>query len=337
MRWRTELGPWVVRPRPAGVWLAVYASVWLATAGRGMGLGDVVLAPLLGLVLGWLGWGSSLVGLAPGFLGGAMVGVALIATGRAKRRSRIPHGPFMLAGALLGVFAGQPLWTHIWSSSASADAPRTASTSHRYEDDLSQSRYSSNRPNGRPHKQRRTSHRKRRESMTTHVLPAAVAGERGSRGRRRRRAGVVIAAYTAVAVVAAAGVGYALWTASGTGSGEAKAKSAVALTVSAGTASAQLYPGASGDVVFSLTNPNPYNVSLTGWSGATVTSTSDTVGCPASNFTINAGSITPTTITGSNGTGTVTVTNGITMVSAAPNACQGVTVTVNATLTGIQA
>jgi leader peptidase (prepilin peptidase)/N-methyltransferase len=103
--------PIVVAVASAGVWLAVYGGVWLATAGRGMGLGDVVLAPLLGLVLGWLGWGSSLVGLAGGFVLGAVVGVTLIAAGRAGRRSRVPHGPFMLAGAALGLFVGQPLWS----------------------------------------------------------------------------------------------------------------------------------------------------------------------------------------------------------------------------------
>jgi len=104
-------GPVVVAAASAAAWLSVYGGVWLVTSGRGMGLGDVVLAPLLGLVLGWLGWGSSLVGLAGGLAGGAVVGVALIATGRAGRRSRVPHGPFMLAGAALGLFAGQPLWT----------------------------------------------------------------------------------------------------------------------------------------------------------------------------------------------------------------------------------
>ena len=80
------------------------------TAGRGMGLGDVALAPLLGLTLGWLGWGASLTGLLGGFVLGALVGLLLMAVGRAGRRSRVPHGPFMLAGAALGLFAGQPLW-----------------------------------------------------------------------------------------------------------------------------------------------------------------------------------------------------------------------------------
>lgn len=92
------------------VWFGVYGGVWLATAGRGMGLGDVALAPVLGLALGWLGWGPSLVGLMGGFVIGSLVGVVLIAAGKARARAKVPHGPFLLSGALLGMFLGQTLW-----------------------------------------------------------------------------------------------------------------------------------------------------------------------------------------------------------------------------------
>ena len=92
------------------LWLAVYGGIWLATSGRGMGLGDVALAPVLGLALGWLGWGASAVGLMGGFVIGALVGVVLIASKRAGARSKVPHGPFLLSGAALGLFAGEPLW-----------------------------------------------------------------------------------------------------------------------------------------------------------------------------------------------------------------------------------
>jgi leader peptidase (prepilin peptidase)/N-methyltransferase len=95
------------------VWLAVYALIWLTTLGRGIGLGDVKLSGLLGLLLGWLGWGPSLVGLFAGFVVGSAVGVVLLASGRAGRRTKIAHGPFMFAGAALAVFAGEPL-SHVW-------------------------------------------------------------------------------------------------------------------------------------------------------------------------------------------------------------------------------
>lgn len=75
----------------------------------GMGFGDVKLAGLLGLYLSWLGWGAWAVGAFAAFLLGGVSGIALMAAGRAGRKSAIPFGPFMLAGALLAVLAGQAL------------------------------------------------------------------------------------------------------------------------------------------------------------------------------------------------------------------------------------
>lgn len=102
--------PVVVALLSATAWLGLYGTLWFGTGGRGMGLGDVVLAPTLGLTLGWLGWGASLVGLLGGFAIGAFVGVLLMATGKAGRRSQIPYGPSMLAGAALGIFLGPAIW-----------------------------------------------------------------------------------------------------------------------------------------------------------------------------------------------------------------------------------
>jgi leader peptidase (prepilin peptidase) / N-methyltransferase len=93
-----------------GIWLAVYAALWSGTRGRGMGLGDVKLSGLLGLLLGWLGWGPSVLGLFGGFAVGSVIGLVLIASGRLDRRTPVPHGPFMLVGAALGAFAGGSLW-----------------------------------------------------------------------------------------------------------------------------------------------------------------------------------------------------------------------------------
>jgi leader peptidase (prepilin peptidase)/N-methyltransferase len=74
-----------------------------------MGFGDVKLALLLGLYLGFLGWQFLAVGAFAGFLLGGVVGAVLLAAGRATRKTRIPFGPSMLAGALLAVFAGAPV------------------------------------------------------------------------------------------------------------------------------------------------------------------------------------------------------------------------------------
>ncbi|HMA46261.1 MAG TPA: prepilin peptidase, partial [Frankiaceae bacterium] len=68
----------------------------------GMGYGDVKLAGLLGLTLGWLGWGAVLLGLVAGVGCGGLAALGVLALRRAQRRTRIPYGPFLLAGALAG-------------------------------------------------------------------------------------------------------------------------------------------------------------------------------------------------------------------------------------------
>jgi leader peptidase (prepilin peptidase)/N-methyltransferase len=76
---------------------------------KGMGFGDVKLAGVLGLYLGWLGYGVLVVGAFGGVVLGGVVGVALLASKRAGRKSAVPYGPFMVAGALVAVFAGAQL------------------------------------------------------------------------------------------------------------------------------------------------------------------------------------------------------------------------------------
>ncbi|HEV8424083.1 MAG TPA: prepilin peptidase [Actinomycetes bacterium] len=73
---------------------------------RGMGLGDVKLAPTLGLTLGWLSWGTVAVGVFAGFLLGGLAGLAAIMVLGLTRKSLLPFGPWLVTGALLGVLAG---------------------------------------------------------------------------------------------------------------------------------------------------------------------------------------------------------------------------------------
>ena len=87
---------------------AVFYVLWFAFP-RGVGFGDVRLSGLLGIALGWLGWGEFVSGLYGGFFLGAIVGIVLIAARIMTRKQMVPFGPFMLVGALAGVLLGVPL------------------------------------------------------------------------------------------------------------------------------------------------------------------------------------------------------------------------------------
>ena len=78
-------------------------------APRGMGFGDVKLSGVLGLYLAWLGWGELAVGAFSAFLVGGLVGIGLIFFAGGGRKTKVPFGPFMLIGALIGIFAGGPI------------------------------------------------------------------------------------------------------------------------------------------------------------------------------------------------------------------------------------
>jgi leader peptidase (prepilin peptidase)/N-methyltransferase len=73
---------------------------------RSMGFGDVKLAFVLGLALGWLGWGELLLGLFCGFLAGAVVGMALIVLRHRGRKDHLPFGPFLAFGTLVVLLWG---------------------------------------------------------------------------------------------------------------------------------------------------------------------------------------------------------------------------------------
>ena len=77
----------------------------------GMGMGDVKLAGVLGLFLGWSGWGSLITGALLAFIFGGIFGVVLILLHKSTRKSGIPFGPWMVLGAWVGVLFGNQLWS----------------------------------------------------------------------------------------------------------------------------------------------------------------------------------------------------------------------------------
>jgi leader peptidase (prepilin peptidase)/N-methyltransferase len=90
------------------IWFAVFFAMNLASP-RILGFGDVRLAPVLGLALGWLGWRYVVLGFFAANLIGAIIGIALIASKRIERQQQIPYGVFLALGCAVAVYAGPEL------------------------------------------------------------------------------------------------------------------------------------------------------------------------------------------------------------------------------------
>jgi leader peptidase (prepilin peptidase)/N-methyltransferase len=98
---------------------AIYGAGWFVVfflmnfaSPRVLGFGDVRLAPLLGLALGWLGWRYVVLGFFSANVIGAVIGISLIAMKRMKHDQPVPYGVFLAAGAALAVFAGPEILSH---------------------------------------------------------------------------------------------------------------------------------------------------------------------------------------------------------------------------------
>lgn len=104
-------GDWTALLRAAIAMVVLFAFYALLRAIRpdGMGGGDVKLAGLIGIQLGWFGAGSVIVGTLAAFVLGGLFGIVLLLSRRAGRRTAIPFGPWMLAGAWVGIAAGEPI------------------------------------------------------------------------------------------------------------------------------------------------------------------------------------------------------------------------------------
>ncbi len=81
----------------------ILGAIVLGTRGRGMGIGDIKLAAVLGLSLGGP---LTLLALFTGFVSGALVGLGLLARGRASMKTAVPFGPFLVFGWLVAVLWG---------------------------------------------------------------------------------------------------------------------------------------------------------------------------------------------------------------------------------------
>jgi leader peptidase (prepilin peptidase)/N-methyltransferase len=92
----------------AVAWFVLFYAMFVVSP-RLIGFGDVRLAPVLGLSLGWLGWRYVILGFFAANLIGALIGIALIASHKISREQQIPYGVFLALGCAFAVFAGPEL------------------------------------------------------------------------------------------------------------------------------------------------------------------------------------------------------------------------------------
>jgi leader peptidase (prepilin peptidase)/N-methyltransferase len=86
-------------------WFVLFFIINFASP-RALGFGDVRLAPILGLGLGWLGIRFVILGFFAANLVGAIIGLALIAAKKMSREQPIPYGVFLAIGAGIALYAG---------------------------------------------------------------------------------------------------------------------------------------------------------------------------------------------------------------------------------------
>lgn len=80
--------------------------VFFLISPEGMAFGDVKLALGLGAALGWYGWGVLFLGMFLGLLLAGLYGIGLVVLRGMGRKTAIAFGPFLIAGAWLGVLLG---------------------------------------------------------------------------------------------------------------------------------------------------------------------------------------------------------------------------------------
>lgn len=100
--------PALLRASLGAAVLFVVFLVLALVSPRSLGMGDVKLAALVGLFLGWIGWGAVVVGGAAGFVVQALLAVVLLASRRIGLRGELPFGPAMLVGAAVAIG-----WSHL--------------------------------------------------------------------------------------------------------------------------------------------------------------------------------------------------------------------------------
>jgi leader peptidase (prepilin peptidase)/N-methyltransferase len=108
-RWHSLTGSAVAG---AVSFLAFFAVWWFVP--RGMGFGDVRLAAVIGITVGYLSLLHAYVAFLAGFVMGMVFGLVMMVVSSAGRRTRIPFAPSLAVGAVIAVLWGATLAQHLF-------------------------------------------------------------------------------------------------------------------------------------------------------------------------------------------------------------------------------
>jgi leader peptidase (prepilin peptidase)/N-methyltransferase len=89
-----------------GIGLILFLLIVILSRG-GMGLGDVKMAALMGIILGYP---NVLVAIFLAIMAGGIIAVAFLATRKKGRKQAIPFGPFLALGTMLSLLWGTSIW-----------------------------------------------------------------------------------------------------------------------------------------------------------------------------------------------------------------------------------
>jgi hypothetical protein len=155
--------------------------------------------------------------------------------------------------------------------------------------------------------------------------------------RSPRKRKLIVASVVLLAAIVAVGVGLGAWSLGGSGNGAAKATTASNITLADATAftTADLYPGATGNLKLRATNPNPFPVRITAVSGNGTITSDKGAACDASTGVTFSNQTGLTLDLAAGATATLTVPSSVSMSNASDNSCQGAVFTVPVSLTAV--
>ncbi|MGD0985617.1 MAG: hypothetical protein ABSA65_17670 [Acidimicrobiales bacterium] len=151
----------------------------------------------------------------------------------------------------------------------------------------------------------------------------------------RLRTVFAFGAIVALVIGVGASVAYGYFTSYGSGTGSGSTGTLRTVTVATvGTPTVPLFPGGTGDVVFSVTNPNDFTVSLVSVSGdGTITADADHSGCTTTGVTLSVPPVDLPISIPAETVQPIDLSGAASMSPSSLSACQGATFSIPITIT----